>query len=209
MCACESYYTLKRCRFGRWLPPPPSLCRSRTWSFPFSTTKILISFCIAQYIRTHGQMHDGNEQATQVNLKSSFLFFYASPKQICFRNCRFCFSPARGFACASVCPCVPPSERKLARFAAKNALELTAGASLFRKFAFQARCSLRALVRPSVLPSLRTSSPPVPPSERTSARFCGNERIRANGRSPLFFREGWLGRQLRWRILNPKPSRRK
>ena len=120
--------------------------------------------------RTNGRRERAGDAETKVNLKSSFLFFYTSPKQIfCFRNCRFCFFqrvaslalpsvrssvPIALMLRPSVRPSVPPSERKLARFAAKNALELTAGAPLFRKCVFLAPCSLRALVRPSFHPSV-------------------------------------------------------
>ena len=66
------------------------------------------------------------------------IFFGVSLKQICFGDCRFCFSSAllrlhaRPFVRPSL-PSVGPSEGTPARFAATNALEEKAGAEKVRE----------------------------------------------------------------------------
>ena len=155
-----------------------------------------------------------------MNLKSSFLFCYASRNKFVFEIIVFVFCQCiASVSRSSIRPSVPvalilrPSVRSSIRSetseicgnerirANKRQEPLLSENLLFQRVATFARSS----VQPSVSPS-RLARPFLHPNGRKSARFCGNKRIRGNGRSPLFFREGWLGRQLRWRILNPKPS---
>ena len=213
-------------QFGRWLPPPASAEKYCSTSasvfvpttflvpFLFKQEKSLLAFALRNIdaltdkwtTRTSkGRRNKSESQIfvfvflrfTETNLfsKLSLLFFSSALLRL---RVRPSVRPYR--SCA---PSVRPSVRT-GEICGKERIGANGRSPSFPKI-YLSSALLRWRTHPSVLPSLRTSSPPVPPSERKSARFCGNERIRAKGRSPLFFHEGCLGRQLRWRNLNPKP----
>ena len=173
---CEDCCTLKRCCFGRWLPPPASAeKRCSTSASVFVPTTYLNSFLFKQkspyyllhyailtHSRTNGRRERAGDTETKVNFKSSFLFFYASPKQICFRSSRCCFFPA------SLVRLFVPIAQILRTYWSQRPEALFSEDLFFQ----------RTLVRPSFRPS-RTSYPSTTPSERDVEK----------GRSPLFLKE--------------------
>ena len=181
-CICEGCCTLKRCRFRRWLPPPASAeqyCSTSASVFVPTTYLVLVllkqvpttSSCITQYRHTITSRRRGNKSESQIfvfvfrrfaetNLFSelSFLFFASALLHL-----RVCASARPSLSLHySVRPSVPPSEQKMARFAATNALDRANGRSpLFSENLLFSRVALFA--RSSVRPSFRPFAPPIPP----------------------------------------------
>ena len=176
---CEGCCTLKRCRFGRWLPPPASAEKSCSTSasvfvpttylvpFLFKQEKSLLAFALRNIDALTDKWTTGTSRGRRNKSESQiFVFVFIRFAEInLFSKQSFLFFSC--FACASVRPFVPIA--LILRTHWSQRPEPLFSENLF----FQ-----RALVRPSFRPS-RTSYPSIPPSERDVGK----------GRSPLFFRE--------------------
>ena len=123
--------------------------------------------------RTNGRRERAGDAETTVNLTSSFLFFYALPKQTCFRNC-FVFSSTLLPSVRSsvpialmLRPSVRPSVRSSIRAEAGEICGKERIGANGRSPSFPKMCCSRALLltraRPSVLSSLRPFAPPSRP----------------------------------------------